>query len=217
MLSRRLLRLESAQTQTLLRDSEGVALAVWREQGRGRVALWTLSDSFRLALAGRGDLHARIWNDVFAAVARAQAGAAPEIDADARPDQRMRLCDLNVGARVSAPDGSEQALLIDPASGTRRCAGYWPRMPGWHRLRLGERAWPFAVRGADEALGLRASALQANTLALAAQPPLQADAAIASANAHRGPSWPWFLAWLLFAAALWWFERSRLGRAPVAV
>lgn len=216
VLSRRVLRLPSTQAQTLLRDSDGVALAVWREHGRGRVALWTLTDSFRLALAGRGDLHARIWSDAFATVARAQAGAAPQIEAEARPHQRMSLCGLGAGARVSGPDGRELALLIDPASGSRRCAAYWPRMSGWHRLRLGEQDWPFAVRGADEAPALRASALREQTLALAAQAPSQAGTGMAPANAHRSPSWPWFLGWLLLSAALWWFERSRLGPAPLA-
>ncbi|KRD39682.1 hypothetical protein ASE35_04945 [Lysobacter sp. Root916] len=217
VLSRRVLRLESPRTQTLLRDAGGVALAVWREQGRGRVALWTLTDSFRLALAGRGDLHARLWNDLLAKVARAQSGGAPDIDTEARPHRRMRLCGLSAGARVSAPDGSELVLPIDPASGAARCAAYWPRLPGWHTLRQGDRAWPFAVRSADEAPGLRAAALQAETLALAAQPSSRTDVADVAANTHRSASWPWFLAWLLFSAALWWFERSRLGRPPAAV
>lgn len=216
-LSRRALRLESPQTRPLLRDANGVAFAVWRAEGRGRVALWTLTDSFRLALAGRGDLHAQLWNDALATVARARAGETPEIDADARPDQRLSLCGLAAGARVSAPDGSELVLPIDPASGARRCAGYWPRLPGWHVLHQGERAWPFAVRRGDEAPGLRASALREGTLALSAQPPTRATAADKSANAHRSASWPWFLGWLLLSAALWWFERSRYGRAPVAV
>lgn len=216
-LSRRALRLESSQARPLLRDADGVAFAVWRTEGRGRLALWTLTDSFRLTLAGRSDLHAQLWNDALAAVARARAGETPEIDADARPDQRLSLCGLAAGARVSAPDGGALALPIDPASGARRCAAYWPRLPGWHVLHQGERAWPFAVRRADEAPGLRASALREGTLALAAQPPARTSATDASANAHRGPSWPWFLAWLLLSAALWWFERSRYGRAPVAV
>lgn len=216
-LSRRALRLESSQARPLLRDADGVAFAVWRTEGRGRLALWTLTDSFRLTLAGRSDLHAQLWNDALAAVARARAGETPEIDADARPDQRLSLCGLAAGARVSAPDGGALALPIDPASGARRCAAYWPRLPGWHVLHQGERAWPFAVRRADEAPGLRASALREGTLALAAQPLARTSATDASANAHRGPSWPWFLAWLLLSAALWWFERSRYGRAPVAV
>lgn len=216
-LSRRALRLESPQARPLLRDAEGVAFAVWRAEGRGRLALWTLTDSFRLTLAGRRDLHAQLWNDALATVARARAGETPEIDPDARPDQRLSLCGLAAGARVSAPDGSELVLPIDPASGARRCAGYWPRLPGWHLLHQGERAWPFAVRRADEAPGLRASALREGTLALAAQPSARTSATDASANPHRGPSWPWFLGWLLLSAALWWFERSRYGRAPVTV
>lgn len=215
VLSRRVLRLESPQMQTLLRDGNGVALTAWREQGRGRIALWTLTDSFRLALGGRGDLHARIWNDALAVVARAQPDNAPQIEAEARPHQRMSLCGLSSGARVVAPDGRELPLLIDPATGTLRCAGYWPRLPGWHRLQQGERVWPFAVRASDEAPGLRASALRERTLALAAQPVSTSNAIAVDPNAQRGASWPWLLAWLSLAAALWWFERSRLGRAPV--
>ena len=41
--------------------------------GRGRIALWTLTDSYRLVLAGRDDLYGELWSDAIATLARAQA------------------------------------------------------------------------------------------------------------------------------------------------
>jgi hypothetical protein len=46
---------------------------------------------------------------------------------------------------------------------------------------------------------------------LAARAVTRADAQAASA-AVPGPRWPWLLAWLAIAAALWALERSPRGR-----
>ncbi len=43
------------------------------------------------------------------------------------------------GSRIDAPgrpSEARQALLIDPASGTAGCAGFWPATSGWQRLRI---------------------------------------------------------------------------------
>ena len=36
-----------------------------------------------------------------------------------------------------------------------------------------------------------------------------------AARAVPGPSWPWFIGWLIASALLWWFERARIGRTAI--
>lgn len=216
-LSRRTLRVASADAAPLLRDAAGATLAYWRAEGRGRVAVWPLTDSFRLSLSGQDDLYGALWSDAFATLARAQSGPAPQIDRDPRQQQRVAICGIANGTQVIAPDNETTTPLPDPASGTPACAAYWPRQPGWHLLRQGERTWPFYVRNnGTEAPGMRLAALREGTLNLVGEAtPRQVAASSATASERRGPPWPWFFAWLLVSALLWWFERSRLGRHRV--
>lgn len=221
-LSRRALALP-ATAQVWLRGADGAALAAWRPHGRGRVAVWTLSDSFRLVLAGRDELHAQLWSQALATLARPSAVEAPLRDEGSESDpfrqyRRSVLCGLGDAAHVFAPGGGRIELLPDPASGARRCAGFWPRQAGWHLLADGERRSPFVVRAEGEAPGLRANDLRQATLALVRPQPSATEAHAAQprwfalAAPARRPAWPWFLAWLAAASLLWWFERSRHGR-----
>ena len=218
VLNRRALTLDGAGAHSLLRGTDGKAFASWRSTGRGRLGLWTLSDSFRLTLVGRDDLHGQWWSAAFGALARAQPKLVVRIDGEARQDRRVSLCGLSDGTLVRTPQGHDIHLLIDPASGSERCAGFWPTEAGWHLLRQGERSQPFAVRGRDEAPGLRASEMREATLNLMAQARAPSATASSPANSagsapvQRGASWPWFLGWLLVSAGVWWLERSRRGR-----
>jgi len=215
LLSRRSLRDGSADALPLLRDADGVAVADWHAVGRGRIGVWPLTDTFRLTLAGRDDRHAALWSEAFATLARARSGSTPTLESEARAGRGIRLCGIGGDARVVAPDGTTATLLPDPAGGGRACAGYWPRHRGWHRLRQGELEWAFPVRAAGEAPGLRAMALREATRQRVGAP-ATAPAAAVAAPPRRGDAWPWWLAWLCFSVALWWFERSRLGRAGQA-
>jgi hypothetical protein len=207
-------RIDAVDGSPLLTDASGLPLATWRARGAGRIGVATFDGSFRLLLAGHGDRYGELWGDLFSTLARARGMPAPTIEGDPRAGQRVVLCGLRDRAEVDAPDGHTVAVAIDPASGTGACAGFWPRLPGWHLLRTpdpaqagGERRAPFHVRAMAEATGLQAAAVREATqrLAVAGTP---AKAGVASAS---GPRWPWFLAWLLLSAALWWFERSRAG------
>ncbi len=210
-LTRRTLRLDGSDAQPLSRDEAGQPLGLWRALGRGRVAVWTLTDSYRLVLAGRGDRYGELWSGVLAALARAQPQPAFEVRGEARVDQRLVLCGTAAGASVISPGGAKTALLADPATGTPACAAYWPRQPGWHRLQSGERSQLFHVRAADAVPGLHAAALREATQRLAAGAG-DVKAAPTLVPGQPGSRWPWWLAWLLASAALWWFERSRIGR-----
>lgn len=208
-LTRRDLRIAAADPAT------GAVAALdwlhWRAEGRGRIALATLVDSYRLVLAGRGDLHAELWSAAFAAAARPREAAAPSFAREIRVGERTAVCGIDAEALVRAPDGASTRLLPDPAADD--CAGYWPRLPGWHALLQGDETRPFHVRSPDAAPGLRATALREATQRHVGGAPPRSETGAQAGPPRRGASWPWFLAWLAAAAALWWLERSRLGRA----
>ena len=203
-LTRRAITVDADGAAPLLRAGDGSLLAAWHAMGQGRVGLWWLADSFRLALAGDGARHADLWASTFSTLARARSPAPPQPPSDARVDQRAVLCGVNNGDRVEAPDGTSVALVVDGAA-TSACAAYWPTLPGWHDLLSGTQHWPFHVRAADEAPGLAAFANARATRAL-----LGTSAPTAFAQQPIPlPRWPFLLAWLAAAAALWTLERRR--------
>ena len=236
-LTRRNVQINAVDATPLLRDGKDNVLAGWRAEGRGRIAVWTLTDSFRLALSGQADRYGELWSEAFATLARAQAGPVPRLDAQPREQRRMALCGLGDTPRVIAPDGSITTLLPDPATGgTSNCAAYWPQHPGWHQLLqtdadadadakenaeieadadadAGETGWPFFVYASNAAPGLQAAERRDATLQLiGTSRRAVAEQPVHTRAGRRGPSWPWFLAWLASAAALWWLERARAGR-----
>lgn len=211
-LTRQPLRIAAADMRTLLRDGEGNAVVAWRNAGRGRAAVWLPLDSYQLVLAGREDVHAALWGRTFDAIARARTLPLPDVPQNARQGERATLCALPSGVErlaVAAPTGTKTPLLIDPATGPARCAGYWPRAAGWHGLQVGDTTVPFFVRAAEEAPGLVAQQLRDATQRLE----LASTATRATSEATvPGSRWPWFFGGLLVWAALWWLERTRLGR-----
>lgn len=210
LLSRRPLTASATDGVPLLRDTRGDTLALWRAEGRGRVALWLLSDSYRLALAGRGTAYGNLWAASLETLARPGAATPLALPDGARVSERSTLCGLVNVSTLRAPDGSAIALATDPTSG---CAAFWPTQAGWHDLVVGETSAAFPVRGEDQAPGLRAAERRDATLALAAN---AAPALAAAPLENPGRRWPWLLAWLLLSSALWWFERARPGRAPAS-
>ncbi|MGY1409055.1 hypothetical protein ACW5EG_05705 [Luteimonas sp. A611] len=200
---------------------DGMPPGWWRAEGRGRIGLWTLLDSYVLPLHGRADLYDDIWSPVVATLARARTDNLPVIDAGARVGERISVCGWPPGATVEVADGSVLRPLVDPASGSRSCAGIWPSVDGWHQLRLDDAQRWFHVAAADADEPMRLAALRDATLALAASPSAtdaKTDAKTTSASPVRapgqpGPAWPWFLLWLLLAGLAWWLERSRVGLA----
>ena len=193
---------EADDAVVLLRDAQGQPLARWRALGRGRVASAWLGDSYRLALSGHSQLHARLWARALAVVARADAGLGPRIgDTPVFAQQRARVCGLDASARAVDPQGVAVALLPD-ADG---CAGWWPARAGWHRLQSGDGFSDWPVHAEDALPALRAHARREATLARRSA----GDAATTGAVAAPGPRWPWFLAWLLASALAWWQERRR--------
>lgn len=208
-LSRTVVSVRASDALPLLRDALAQPLAWWRPLGRGRVGLVALADSYRLPLAGHSAVHARLWSDLLGNIARpaASAGGSTPPAGPFWTDQRAVLCGVDEAAVVIAPDGNRISLAVDPAAGARRCAAFWPRMPGWHQLQARAMQTVFAVLPADAGPAWQAQRRFDDTAALAAQsPPLQASRATA---AQRGTSWPWLAGWLVLAALAWWLERRR--------
>ena len=215
----------AAEDAAPLQTGAAPVFAWWRAVGRGRVGLWTLTDSYPLALAGRDDLHAGLWSTMASALARPVADSGPWSDPQARTGTRMALCGLTVTeAVVRAPDGMQTPVRVDPAAGAQGCAAYWPSAPGWHLLTMqadqrGQEAqdtqWYFHVRAVGEAPGIEAAALQEATLRLAAGTDADGRTQVAGTTVRRGSSWPWFLAWLAASGLLWWLERRRAA-APAS-
>lgn len=208
-LTRGPLRVTGTSAAPILPDAAGEPLAWWRASGLGRIGIAGFDDSYRLALAGDTAAHGDLWATLFSTLARPQAAAPDAIDVDAWRGERVVLCGLSREAVVASPDGTRVALQVDPATGARACAGFWPRMPGWHVLRTDDATRLFYVRDPAAAHGLWDASLREATAGLATAAPTQGGAG----PAVPGPRWPWYLAWLALAAAGWWFERSRLGRA----
>ncbi|WP_331041964.1 carboxypeptidase regulatory-like domain-containing protein [Sphingomonas sp.] len=198
----------SADAVPVWRDARGAVLADWRALGRGRVALWAVDDAFALVLSGHGDRYGGAWASALAAVSRARDTRSRDITPLPRAGERMTLCAISPAARVEAP-GDDGALQIDGSSGG--CAGYWPRRAGWHALVDRGQTEPFYVYPPDALPGVRAQARIEATARLR-----RMTAPTDAAKAAPGASWPWFLAFLVAAASLWWFERARYGRRAAA-
>ncbi|MGV8923922.1 MAG: hypothetical protein ACOH1L_11350 [Thermomonas sp.] len=228
-LTRPQLRIDNPSGQTVLRDDRGNPLAAWRMHGRGRLGIWLPTDSYRLALAGHADLHARLWADAINRVARARAPVPRDMPARIYAGERVVLCELGNTANILQPgDATPIRLAIDPRSGDKHCAAFWPQHEGWHRLIDGKRVdrepddgaplnsksdTAFLVRAHDADQVLRAAHTQQATAALADRAPPLAKASVVKPALPRGTL---FLLWLAVTSALWWFERSRFGRVRAA-
>ncbi len=206
-LSRRPLKANGRDATRLVGSAANDDLALWRAQGQGRVGLWWLDDSWRLVLDGHAARYDSLWGGVLARLGRARGEAAPEALGIARRGERVVFCGLAGAGSVTPPSGEPIALLVDPATGDRRCAGFWPRASGWHALALGATTSAFYVLDDGVAPGWIATQRREATRALAAEPSTS-PAAVVSAPSFWPPSRRYgFLAWLAIAALLWWAER----------
>ncbi len=189
-------------------DADGAMLSGWQQRGQGRVALWTVANSYALVLNGRSDLYYQWWSDTVSAVTRAVSTFRPEVTALARAGERVTICGIVGSPTVSDPDGNFHALAIDPAAGPKGCAAYWPAIPGMHTIQQPREddtlSFDFAVLPSDALAEARARTIGEETALWAARQ----DTAEERGGVERdGPAWPWLLAWLTLGGALWFLER----------
>lgn len=193
---------------TVIPGPDGAPLASWRARGRGRIAVWSVVDSYVLALAGRPDLHAELWSTLFSELGRPVSTVRPRMIGLARAGERSAVCGVPVSATVRGSDGARAQILRDPAAGLESCAAFWPSVPGWRLAVLpdGVEASMY-VHPANAGPGLNADQISASTIAR--QPDL---------SAPRRPAPPpgvlIFLALLGALAGLWMLERMRPARTP---
>lgn len=186
---------------------DGQPLAAWRARGQGRVALWTVADSYALVLTGRADRHGELWSELFVAVARPGEAAGVQVEGLARAGQWVALCGAKAALSVIEPDGASRRPLVDPRATPGACAAYWPASPGWRTVVDGDRRSALYVQPADAAPSLAQADARAATQAL-----VETAAAGPTAAERQAPGspWPWALTLLAVLGMLWWLER----RAP---
>jgi hypothetical protein len=166
----------------------------------------TLQDSYVWQLTGRGRTHGALWSQLFTTLARAEPTAALQVAQPARVGARTMICGLMEAGVVAEPGGGSVRLLRDPASGGRRCAGYWPSRPGWRTVESDGRTAHIYVHPAGAAPGLAATEAAEATQALVSSGAARKGQAAAALAAS-----PWFWFGLLCAllAAMWRLERWR--------
>lgn len=194
---------------SIVRAPDGSSLASWRARGRGRIGVWTLIDSYVLALAGRAEAHADLWSDLFSALGRPLDAEQPRLRGLARAGDRAVVCGVGPRDTVRAPDGPLARLQVDPKSGPERCAAFWPSQAGWSLV--GASAGPEApvyVHPAEAAPSLRSEEAASWSAGLVGgAPPARPSPALATPN-------PALAALLILLAALWFMERRRPGPRP---
>lgn len=202
------LALQAPGSNALLHDRGGKAVGSWRAAGKGRIAVLPITDSWRWVLAGRDDRHGELWSSVVATLARAQGSDdvlwSPQ--AIAWAGERQALCGVQAPLQAFNPRGDSVPLIIDGATSALRCAGWWPRASGWQRLQHGDTTvWRYVFDPKDAAALHRQAMIDATTQALARSVPANARVT----QPVPGSRWPWWLAFVLCAALLWWLERRR--------
>ena len=100
-MTRRPLQVTAGDGVPLLRSDRGEPLALWRAEGQGRVALWWLSDSFRLTLDGSSAAYGTLWSHALSTVARARGQARTRVPGRrAAVHRRQVLCGVDADASV---------------------------------------------------------------------------------------------------------------------
>ncbi len=209
-LTRRPLLVSSRDAVPLLQDNAKNPIALWRAEGRGRMGLFWLTDTFKLVLSADSSRHGQLWQELTSTLARTRNETPIYLrDRDARINERVVLCNITAKTFVQDSIAEITYLIPDTSSiGNKNCAAFWPRVSGWHNVATDKHELPFYVRDSNDAPGLRANATREATLLLTAK---QSIDKTTNRIAVPGSHWPWFLAWLLVTALLWLLERTRRG------
>ena len=209
-LTRRTVITFNPATSILTRDRTNAPLVAWKSLGLGRIGVWTLADAASLVTAGHGTWFDGTWAQTTSTLARPQPADPAMPSPLPMAGEQMAVCGVTLGARMIDDRGST-TLLTDPAADG--CGAYWPGRPGWHLLRrsgLPDR--PIYVREAGALPGVTAATRGERTLRLAGTANPSVAVSRSAYPRQSGPTWPWLLLTLIALAALWWFERAKLGR-----
>ena len=200
------LSIAAGSATPLLTDDRDHIIVAATSRGQGRIAVSMLLDSFQLVLRGDAGRYGSLWGRLISEIARPQQRQANRTPiAVGWIGERQLLCDLGDTAQVIAASGEETRLIV-----SERCAGYWPKQAGWHRLVDGEVHEAFYVRDNDDAESLRHHRDRVATQALVSA---HEPAANSARETGRKPidRWPLLLLWLIPTALLWWRERRQFA------
>jgi hypothetical protein len=126
--------------ESLIRDPSGRILAVRQRQGLGSLALTTVVDSYRWALAGRQSVHREYWLTLIESVAPPAGGIhwrlTPGPVVPDEPYAIEMISEVPPEVTLHEPDGSQSRLAMrqHPTQTQRFSAVLQPRLEGWHRL-----------------------------------------------------------------------------------
>jgi hypothetical protein len=144
--------------EPLIQDESGRVLAARWPAGSGRIALTLVRTPSRWQLDGDAELFSAYWSRLLSAVARDTVTRAGIRELGQLAVDRPATIELlSTGPRpvvtVVAPDSANDTLALarDPFEPRRLSGRYWPRVPGWHAIRLATRDIPFRVGNAADA------------------------------------------------------------------
>lgn len=146
------LQLDAHDGTVLIGADDGSNLVVSRASGLGNIGISLIRDSHGWLTAGQRNQWSDYWSQLLSALSRQRNDnfLLPAPDADFyRVNRRTALCAMTRGGEqvVSvteiAPYGRHTSLELKPApdalQSPRRCAFFWPRAGGWHRIVLSDR------------------------------------------------------------------------------
>lgn len=138
--------------EPLIQDESGRVLAAGWQAGSGRIAVTLVRTPSRWQLDGDAGLFSAYWSRLLSAVARDTVTRAGIREAGQLAVDRPATIELlSAGPRpvvtVVAPDSAIDTLALarDPFEPRRLSGRYWPRVAGWHAIRLASRDIPFRV------------------------------------------------------------------------
>ena len=203
----------------LTRIESGEVIEAYRNVGLGRVAVSVLRERHRWLTSGDEATYTAYWARLMGRLGRPALLPyllPPADDTWSRPQLRSRLCAMAGDTEVTfevAPLQGEPTLELRSAApgfgGPRRCTEFWPRQPGWHRVRLhaGERLsedYYYVFAGHQWQTHWRYSRQQA-TLRRASTIAADEAAMTRTARVDIDPLWPWLV--FMLSAGLLWLER----------
>ena len=214
--------LEHGGGGVLTRVDTGDIVEAYETIGLGRVAVSILRERHRWFTSGDKATYTAYWAGLLDRVGRPrplpyllplESGPMPA------PDRRLSVCALAGSNDVSVavgPLAGDEPLKLETGApttgGPRRCAVFWPWLPGWHRARLftpgNDAALSetfFYVFAYDEWQSHRRYARQQATRRRAVAPGTDALPPTRTVPEAISPLWPWLV--LMLSASLLWLER----------
>jgi len=220
------MQLDAWDGDVVIAADDGRNLVVSRPFGLGNIGISLIRDSHGWLTAGNRSQWSDYWTLLLSALTRQRDDSylLPAPDADFyRVNQRTPLCAMIrdgepvIGVTEIAPNGRQTPLELKPAADTlhssRRCAFFWPRAGGWHRIVLSDgngtvldRNSVYVFSGDQWLDQQRAERARATRAWAAGDGSPSATATDSTATEPLDRFWLWLA--LVLAASLLWLERK---------